>query len=51
LRTTKEQVNAVMEEIVGTGRNAADADSLVYAMHDPESKAASARYLAERRRK
>ena len=51
LRTTKEQVNAVMEEIAGTGRNAADADSLVFAMHDPESKAASARYLAERHAK
>lgn len=50
LRTTKEQVNAVMEEMVGTKRNAADADSLVYAMHDPESREASAKYLSQRRR-
>jgi len=49
LRTTKAQVNAVMEEIAGTGRSAADADGLVYAMHDPESRAASARYLSQRR--
>jgi enoyl-CoA hydratase/carnithine racemase len=49
LRTTKAQVNAVMEEIAGTGRSASDADALVYAMHDPESRAASARYLFQRR--
>lgn len=48
LRTTKQQVNAVMEEIAGTGRNAADADALVYALRDPESRAASAKYLASR---
>lgn len=51
LRTTKEQVNAVVEEMAGTGRNAADADSLVYAMHDPESREASSRYLKARRPK
>lgn len=51
LRTTKQQVNAVTEEMAGTGRNAADADSLVIAAHDPESKAASARYLSSKNKK
>ena len=50
LRTTKQQVNAVMEEIAGTGRNAADADALVYATHDEESRAASAAYLSSKRK-
>lgn len=45
LRTTKQQVNAVTEEMAGTGRNAADADALVFAMHDAESRAASEAYL------
>jgi enoyl-CoA hydratase/carnithine racemase len=45
LRTTKEQVNAVTEEMAGTRRNAADADSLVIATYDAESRAASAAYL------
>jgi enoyl-CoA hydratase/carnithine racemase len=49
LRTTKQQVNAVMEEIAGTGRNAGDADALVYALRDPESRAASAKYLESRK--
>jgi enoyl-CoA hydratase/carnithine racemase len=48
LRTTKQQVNALMEEMVGTGRSAADADALVYALRDPESRSASAKYLASR---
>ncbi len=47
LRSTKQQVNAVMEEIAGTGRSANDADSLVYAMRDPESKQAMARYMEQ----
>ena len=51
LRTTKQQVNAVTEEMAGTGRNAADADALVFAMHDEESRAASLRYLSERGKK
>lgn len=46
LRTTKQQVNAVTEEMAGTARNAADADALAFATHDPESRAASASYLA-----
>ena len=45
LRITKQQVNAVMEEIAGTGRSAGDADMLVHAMHDPESREATRRYL------
>lgn len=50
LDVTKQQVNAVMEEIAGTGRNTTDAEVLVYAMHDPESREASRRYLATRTR-
>ena len=50
LRTTKAHVNAVTEEMIGTGRSAQDADSLVYAMRDPESRRASANYLAARGR-
>ena len=46
LRTTKQQVNAVVEEIAGTGRNAGDADALVFALHDPEGRAVQAEYLA-----
>jgi enoyl-CoA hydratase/carnithine racemase len=45
VRTTKQQVNAVMEEIAGTARNASDADVLGTALADPESRAASRRYL------
>lgn len=51
LRTTKQQVNAVTEEMAGTHRNAADADALVFATHDPESRAASAAYLASKNKK
>ena len=49
LHSTKQQVNVVMEEIAGTGRSAGDADMLVYAMRDPESREATARYLAQRK--
>ena len=49
LHSTKQQVNAVMEEIAGTGRSAGDADMLVYAMREPESREATARYLAQRK--
>jgi enoyl-CoA hydratase/carnithine racemase len=48
LRTTKQQVDAVMEEIAGTGRSANDADTLVAAVADPESVAAARRYLERR---
>ncbi len=50
LRTTKQQVNAVTEEMVGTGRSANDADTLAAAVSDPESIEASRRYLARRAR-
>ena len=49
LRSTKQQVNAVMEEIAGTGRSANDADTLAAALADPESLDASRRYLEARR--
>ena len=49
LHSTKQQVNAVMEEIAGTGRSAGDADMLVYAMRDTESREVTARYLAQRK--
>jgi len=48
LRATKTHVNAVMDEIAGVGRNANDADTLVVALHDPESREASRRYLGSR---
>lgn len=48
LRTTKQQVNAATEEMIGTRRNAADADALVVAMGDPESREVSRRYLEQR---
>lgn len=48
LRTTKQQVNAVTEEMAGTRRNANDADTLAAAMADEESIAASRRYLQGR---
>lgn len=51
LRTTKEQVEAVMDEIASTARNTTDADVLVYAMHDAESREASARYLSDKKRR
>ena len=50
LRTTKQQVNAVTEEMIGTARNANDADSLVIATYDAESRAASAAYLKSKKK-
>ena len=50
LRVTKQQVNAVMEEIGSTRRNTSDADVLTAAMADEESRATSRAYLARRRR-
>ncbi len=49
LRSTKQQVNAVTEEMAATGRSANDADSLVVALQDPESREAARRYLAARK--
>ena len=45
LRATKAQVDAVMTEIAGTARNANDADSLVAALGDAESRAVGRAYL------
>jgi enoyl-CoA hydratase/carnithine racemase len=45
LRTTKQQVNAALEEMVHSRDYASDADIFAFAVHDPESRAASARYL------
>jgi len=50
LRVTKQQVNAVMEEIGSTRRNTIDADVLTAAMADAESRGASRRYLDRRQR-
>lgn len=50
LEVTKRHVNAVLETMSGTVRNLADADSLVAALHDPESKTVGAAYLARVRK-
>lgn len=45
LTATKRHTNAVTEVMVGAARAWNDADSLVTALHDPESRAAAAAYL------
>lgn len=50
LRATKTHVNAVMEDLAGTRRNASDADTLAAALIDEESRATSRRYLETRQR-
>ncbi len=50
LRATKTQVNAVMEDIAGTRRNANDADTLATALADRESREFGRRYLKSKRR-
>ncbi len=50
LRATKTHVNAVMDEIAGVARNANDADTLVAAMADDESRATTRAYLQSRSR-
>lgn len=45
LHGTKRHVNAVSEGMVATARSWNDADSLVTAVHDPESRAAATQYL------
>ena len=45
LSATKRHVNAVTEGMVGTARAWSDADSLVTALRDPESRAVAAAYL------
>ena len=48
LRVTKEQVDAVAEEMGGTRRNATDRQLIVGARDDPESRAAALAYLEAR---
>lgn len=50
LRATKTHVNAVMEDIAGTRRNANDADTLATALTDPESREFGRQYLKSKRR-
>lgn len=50
LTATKRHTNAVTESMVGTVRAWNDADSLVTALRDPESRAAGAAYLEGLRR-
>jgi enoyl-CoA hydratase/carnithine racemase len=50
LQVTKRHVNAVLESMSDAGRNLADADSLVTALHDPESRKRGAEYLARVRK-
>jgi enoyl-CoA hydratase/carnithine racemase len=45
LGLTKRHTNAVTEGMVGTARSWSDADGLVTALHDPESRDAAAAYL------
>jgi len=50
LRATKMHVNAVMEDIAGTRRNANDADTLAAALADKESRDFGRDYLKSKRR-
>lgn len=45
LSSTKRHINAVTEGMVATARSFGDADALLTALHDPESRAAAAAYL------
>jgi len=45
LTATKQHVNAVLEAMSGAASSWSDADGLVTALHDPESRAAGAAYL------
>jgi len=51
LRATKRHVDAVTRQMVGLDRSWADADSLVAALRDPESRASAKAYLERVRRK
>ncbi len=51
LSSTKRHINAVAEGMVATARSWSDADALVTALHDPESREAAAAYLARVRRR
>lgn len=47
LHSTKRHVMAVLDSMTGTSRNWNDADGLVNALHDPESREVAERYLEE----
>lgn len=51
LHTTKTQANAVADEMASTARNASDADLLMSALVDPESRDVARRYLEGRGRR
>lgn len=50
LRTTKQQVNAALEEMVHSRDYTSDADIFAFAVHDPESRAVGKRYLQSKRK-
>lgn len=50
LTATKQHTNAVTAAMIGTTRSWSDADTLVTAVHDPESRRAATDYLARVRR-
>lgn len=51
LGATKRHTNAVTEGMVATARSWSDADGLVTALHDPESRDAAMAYLARVQRR
>jgi enoyl-CoA hydratase/carnithine racemase len=51
LRSTKRHVDAVTRQMVGLDRSWADADSLVAALRDPESRTSAKAYLDRVRKK
>jgi enoyl-CoA hydratase/carnithine racemase len=51
LRATLDAVDAAAEALIPTDGAWSDADQFVTAMHDPESRAVAARYLAQRQRR
>lgn len=51
LGSTKRHTNAVADGMVATARSWSDADALVTALHDPESREAAVAYLARVRRR
>jgi enoyl-CoA hydratase/carnithine racemase len=51
LGATKRHTNAVTEGMVATARSWSDADALLTALHDPESRAAAAAYLGRVQRR
>jgi len=51
LQVTKAAVNQATEELLSTAGSVGDADKLVAATHDAESRAAGAAYIAGRKRK